>query len=937
MRRLLTLLLFVLSVSSFGQEARLIDASQGLNNPTVYDIVQDQWGFIWIGTRDGLYRYNEGKAANISFLDSTTERRSNNVQSLLVTQDSVLYIGLQLGGIVSVDLSNLSARSDKKCPQLPANYSIISLYETRDGTIWAGTSGNGSYFLRPGADRWQQLIGKIHGADIAFCFDFAEQGDTLWMATTGSKLLYVLQSNNTILSALVNGEVSSFRKSVDVRGGDVVFGVEDQGLFRLNTTSGAFERDATLDPIGPRDVHFDGEDLWVSTDGEGLYKTTDGRIEHYSKYQPQLGFASDQFYGIYDISDQLWLGTFNSGITVLPKSERIVKTLPKHEDFAYSGLQSSIALLEDDGLWVGYDGDGLVRYNTDAEKVTVSRVDPAVLPDVVTSLATYGDELWVGSLSEGLFVLDDKGDLKRRFLASSGIAFGLANSNIWSMEQTWGDSLWIGTLSGLQYWNGQEFISPFKVPWRVGRNIMDLEFTGSELWVGSEFTGLHSIDRNGGIFSVALDNSVLDLSSYGGQLIIGTEGAGILSYREGILDTVLKNSDYTNCYALATGEHYIYATTSLGLGRIQYIDGQWEFELIREIDELQIGLPNRKSLVLKGENLYVGGTKGVAVVNVNDIRTAEVPDLLLTDVYADNEKQSAKLIKNTNEVRQPMAFNAGTKSIRFSFELMSPSFQRGVAFHYRLSSNDERWMTLPQGSRIIDLSELDPGKYTIEISATKSGVVPKILSFDFVIKAFFWQQWWFKLILFVVITFLVGAAVFFFQDRKFRLTRLKLVETERELLKARAAELEVKTEKQKTELSFQLLKTSSRLELLQSFKERLVKESEKKGRSEEVLRFLKGMTRELNRELQSENYWDHFERNYRELHEDFSAKLKAEYPTLTKGEIRLSYLLRQQMSNKEVANVLNVSPAAVEKAKYRLKKKLDLEKGDSLDEFIQKI
>ena len=97
--------------------------------------------------------------------------------------------------------------------------------------------------------------------------------------------------------------------------------------------------------------------------------------------------------------------------------------------------------------------------------------------------------------------------------------------------------------------------------------------------------------------------------------------------QEGILDTVLKNSDYTNCYALATGEHYIYATTSLGLGRIQYIDGQWEFELIREIDELQIGLPNRKSLVLKGET-HVGGTKGVAVVNVNDIRTAEVPDAI---------------------------------------------------------------------------------------------------------------------------------------------------------------------------------------------------------------------------------------------------------------------------------------------------------------------
>jgi len=55
----------------------------------------------------------------------------------------------------------------------------------------------------------------------------------------------------------------------------------------------------------------------------------------------------------------------------------------------------------------------------------------------------------------------------------------------------------------------------------------------------------------------------------------------------------------------------------------------------------------------------------------------------------------------------------------------------------------------------------------------------------------------------------------------------------------------------------------------------------------------------------------------------------------TKGEIRLSYLLRQKMSNKEVANVLNVSPAAVEKAKYRLKKKLGIDKGSSLDNFIQ--
>jgi ligand-binding sensor domain-containing protein/DNA-binding CsgD family transcriptional regulator len=937
MRRLLVLLGFVLSVSGYGQEARLIDANQGLNNPTVYDVVQDPWGFAWIGTRDGLYRYNEGRATNVSFLDSTAERRSNNVQSLLVTSDSVLYIGLQLGGVVSIDLSTLSVRPDRACPQLPSDYSIISLYESSDGTIWAGTSGNGTFYLRKGSDRWQQLIAKIHGAEIAFCFDFAEQGDTLWLATSGAKILYVLQSSNAILSAIIDGDAGSFRKSVDVRGPEVVFGVEDQGLFRLNSFRGVFELDERSIGIGPRDVRFEGGSLWVSTDGEGLYQFSTETMRHWSKYQPQLGFASDQFYGIHKVSDQLWLGTFNSGITVIPVSEGVIRTLPKHDDFTYTGLQSSISLLDNDGLWVGYDGDGLTKYNVLNEGFEVERILPEVLPRVVTSLSTYKDELWVGSLSEGLFILNEEGALKRRFLASSGIAYGLANSNIWSMKQTWGDSLWIGTLSGLQFWTGEAFVSPFSDPWRVGRNIMDLEFTGKELWVGSEFMGLHAIGKNGGIFTVDLNNSVLDLASFRDQLLIGTEGSGILTYHEGVLDTVLENSNYINCYAIAAGEHFIYATTSLGLGRIRRSEDAWDFELIREIDELQIGLPNRKALVLRGDRLYVGGTNGVAVVNVNDINSADIPDILLTKVYADNEQQPIRLSKNSTEKSSKIRFTAGTKSLRFNFELMSVSLQRGVSFSYRLNSTTDRWTELPSGSRLVDLSELDPGKYTMEIKASKSGAKPKVLSFDFIIEAYFWQELWFKLLLFLVISSLIGTAVFFYQDRKYRDTRLKLVETERELLKAKAAELEVKTEKQRTELSFQLLKTSSRLELLQSFKDRLVKESEKRGRSEEVLKFLKGMTRELNRELQSENYWDHFERNYRELHEDFSSKLKEEYPGLTKGEIRLSYLLRQQMSNKEVANVLNVSPAAVEKAKYRLKKKLGLEKADSLDEFIQKI
>ena len=335
--------------------------------------------------------------------------------------------------------------------------------------------------------------------------------------------------------------------------------------------------------------------------------------------------------------------------------------------------------------------------------------------------------------------------------------------------------------------------------------------------------------------------------------------------------------------------------------------------------------------------LYVGGTKGVAELNVRKMTVSDVPDLIMTSVLSDNLRIPFNVITNHSKDMNRVIFEPGVKSIRFNFELVSTQRRSGINISYRIKQLDESWKNIAYSLRSIDLPELNHGSYTLEIKAAGSNNKNTTLTIPFKVESFFWQRSLFQAMCLIILTLAIVLSVYVYQDRKFQSTRLQLVEMEKELLKSRAAELEVKTEKQKAELSFQLLKTSSRLELLKGFKNRLIKESQKKGLAIEVLQFLKSLTRELNRELQSENYWDHFERNYRELHEEFSANLKKSYPDLTKGEIRLSYLLRQKMSNKEVANVLNVSPAAVEKAKYRLKKKLRIDKGSSLDNFIQNL
>ena len=348
-----------------------------------------------------------------------------------------------------------------------------------------------------------------------------------------------------------------------------------------------------------------------------------------------------------------------------------------------------------------------------------------------------------------------------------------------------------------------------------------------------------------------------------------------------------------------------------------------------------MGLSNRKALLWNDERLVLGGTQGVADIALEGMQAATIPTMLLTEVFADNVPEVIPIIKDGEPLTEPIEFAAGTKSVRLNFELVSNALRNGISNKYRIKALGDYWVELPYGSRTIDLQKLPPGNYVAEVQSVGPNDFEKTILVPFHIDSFLIQRDWFKIVVLLVLFLFIGTAVFFYQDRNFRSTRLKLVETERELLKAKASELEVKSNQQKTELSFQLLKTSSRLELLHSFKERLESESKQKNRSEEILTFLKSMTREINRELQSENYWDHFERNYRELHEEFSDRLMKRFPKLTKGEVRLCYLIRQKMSNKEIATVLNVSPAAIEKAKYRLKKKIALNKEDALDEHIQ--
>ena len=523
-----------------------------------------------------------------------------------------------------------------------------------------GTAGAGIYYLLPTSSEWQRLQDDKFPNELFFCFDFAQQGDTIWLATTGGALLYITEPDLAVQEMAANADVGSYRKSVDVLNNEVAYGVEDQGLFLLDSLRTSFIKYERLESFWPRDVKFIGKDLWVSTDGEGLYKLSNSGMSHYSKNEKQSGLASNQFYGIYPLNNEVWLGTFNAGIAIIPESEELIIQLPRDDNYANTSVQSAISLIPEDGIWVGYDGDGLKNFKQLGGQWQEYMLNDLRYPKVITSLTMYGDEIWLGSLSEGIYVLDNTGRIKKTYSSASENPLGLINSNIWSMQKTWGDSLWIGTLSGLQFWDGTQFFSPFKDAWDAGRNIMDLEFDGKKLWIGSEFEGLFSLDQRGKLERYALDNSVLDLHYYENSLIIATEGAGILALKNGDIDTVIDNQGYMNAYSLSSIENTLFATTSIGLLRLYSNEkGHWKYEVLRELNQLQVGSPNRKSLVSMNNRLYVGGTKGVAELNVQKMTVSDVPDLIMTSVLSDNLRIPFNVITNHSKDLNPVIFEPG--------------------------------------------------------------------------------------------------------------------------------------------------------------------------------------------------------------------------------------------------------------------------------------
>ncbi len=180
------------------------------------------------------------------------------------------------------------------------------------------------------------------------------------------------------------------------------------------------------------------------------------------------------------------------------------------------------------------------------------------------------------------------------------------------------------------------------------------------------------------------------------------------------------------------------------------------------------------------------------------------------------------------------------------------------------------------------------------------------------------------------------------KDSEIQKQKIILYQKEKELIKAKLVQKEIEEKRLKNEIEFKTkqlaghaLNMMQKNKLLQELTEKISEHSKKlntEGKEQ-----LYSVKKQLEAGLNVDKDWDLFKIYFEQINESFFDKLKEINPKLTGNDYRLCALTKLNMSLKETASVLNISPDSVKNARYRLKKKLDLKKHDSLNVFLDSL
>jgi DNA-binding CsgD family transcriptional regulator len=284
--------------------------------------------------------------------------------------------------------------------------------------------------------------------------------------------------------------------------------------------------------------------------------------------------------------------------------------------------------------------------------------------------------------------------------------------------------------------------------------------------------------------------------------------------------------------------------------------------------------------------------------------------------------------------RHAIEFPYNHKTIYVRFALPNYENNGNIRYTYRLKGHSEDY-SLPSSDNIITLTRLSPGEYTLQIMAITEGSNQTFYSDELKIKIL--PPWYLGWAGYCIAALLLAGIFYFFrhylQKRWHRQKQQLSLEHEQEIAKMENRLLQEKLKSQNDELLRVTDSILHKSDLMNQIDEEISKLSSGKATAIDI----GGLKQIVERNKNPEEEWNIFEAKFNKIYDNYLVKLNSKYKGLTSADLKLSAYIRMNLSSKEIASLLHISTKSVEMGRYRLRKKLEMDRDQNLTEFLMRM
>jgi ligand-binding sensor domain-containing protein/DNA-binding CsgD family transcriptional regulator len=961
-----------------------IDKQKGLPDNSIYHVYQDNKGFIWLCTGNGLVRFDGNNFKKFSKENNNDGKHVNSIRVSHIMQDNsgLFWISTSDRGInvYNPEYASFSYfEHDVKDTKSLGNNNTYTCFQDSKGQIWVSTLGDGLDLYEPTTKSFihfrnsETNPNSIPNNHVTAIIEDAY--GKLWVATEGNNLCEFdpLTKKFTRYKTSFEGNNMGgyFKKLYFSDKHTLWIATDGNGLLKFDIKTHLFTRyyqDYKPGSINSNNlkglISDNAGNMLIISDGGGI-NSLDLNKEKFKyityDYNQRNGITTNALYSIIADKDKnIWVGTYKAGLLLLKENTRTISIVSQNT--GNSGLchKSVLCIHKDkEGItWYGTDGGGLSCYNPKTGKFSCYQFNPrdpnSLSSNVVKDIhEDKNGNLWIATFFGGLNKYNKKTKQFERYQYTTNTTNGISSNNSWCIMEDRDENLWIGNFSrGLDRYNTKT-----KTFTLVPQNYTDsttlshvqvsslVQDVKGYIWVGTLF-GLNQMDPktlkckrfiHNPSDSNSLSDNLITCLYYDSKhrLWIGTDQGGLnLMVKPGIFKSYGQNVLPSNAIQSIQEDKNgnIWASTKNGL--VTFNPSTETFYNMDDVDDLISNEFNWNSSARDADGeLYFGSIDGACIFNPADIKFSKpFPTLVFTDVKAFNKPLEVGesyhghiLLKKSVTYGGKVTLTAKENTFTIDFTAIEFNKPNKIKYKYKLKGFDKNWIYTDALQRNATYTNLSGGNYTFLLSSTNSaGIWNKdINSLNITIIPPFYKQWWFKLLISMVLALVIFALYRRNIEKHRRIVREEALKREKELIERRNSEL-------KSEIASNtilLLNKNESLEQIKGKLEELKPHTENQGKISELIHM-------VDFQMEADVYWEQFQYNFDQVYMNLLTRLKEKYPDLTRTNLKLCAYLRLNMSSKEIASLMNITISGIDKARNRLRKKLNIQPNDDLSDFL---